>query len=292
MAADHSGTTLIAFLLDMHPAIVSLGESCPPLAWFGPEYECSCGEQIRSCPFYTRLYEEVQARGERFSAEEWTNRFRYKNQALRWLLSDYPYNRLKRSFQDVMHRFLPFHRQRLDRVRRVSVAYFQGALKVAGAKVFCDTSKGLDRLQHLRLAPELDIHLIWLIRDVRAFVFSCKKFGIGASTAAGRWLHYQSNAAEIFDSFADDRKIQIRYDDLCQDVDGTLGQIHEFIGLDRVPLPGVIDLSQHHVLGNKMRTEGKIKVRWDDKWRRELDPAERDLAMSIAGDMNDQLGFS
>jgi hypothetical protein len=292
LGTDHSGSTLMAFLLDSHPELTSTGESCPPLHFFNTDYLCSCGEAIRACPFYAQLSREMLVKGVSFSADNWDNTFCYSNETLNSWLGWYPRNRWKRKIQEIANTYLPIHNSRVERVKRVNLAFYQSALSITGAKVFCDTTKEHLRFQLLSQMEELDFRLIWLVRDVRAFVHSCKKFGLEPGVSAKLWLNYQEITCEIYASFPADRKIQLRYEELCQTPDATLRRLHAFLGVEPLPVPELLDQSKHHVLGNKMRTSGTIRIRADEAWRQELKAHEVELALSIAGKLNAELGYN
>lgn len=292
LASDHSGSTLVGFLLDCHPNVVSLGEVTPPPGWFTPDYLCSCGEPIRDCPFFLAVSERMKERGEAFTPGTWALSFNYRRQLLRRLLGSYSHNPLKRRAQHVMDDVLPFHRGYIRRTRRKNQAFYRAALDVSGASVFCDTTKELHRYYQLTRTPKLDLSVIWLVRDVRAFVYSCQKFGVGAERAAGQWKRYQELAGDLFASTPPDRRVQVRYEDVCREPDETLGSLHEFLGVEPLALPSTVDRNEHHVLGNKMRKESRLEVRYDEAWRGELPESARDAALTIAGGINRELGYS
>ena len=292
IGTDHCGSTLTSFLLDAHSDIVGVGESTPPLQWFTSDYICGCGLPVKDCPFYTEISTRLAEQGLAFSADQWSINFSYSNQFLHRWLTQYASQHAKRRLQSLQDRYLPFHNTRVKKVKQVALEYMRAATDIAGASLMCDTSKCLARLTHLHSMPEVDVHLIWLIRDARAFAHSCKKFGLSIEKSSREWVRYQRLAGEIFETFEAGRRLRISYEDLCETPRHRLFEIHDFLGVEREPLPDTLDRKQHHVLGNKMRKGGPLEVRLDEKWRRELSDQERRHVLTIAGELNRSLGYA
>ena len=177
IGTDHCGSTLLAFLFNSHPDLVSLGESSAASKYFNPEYICSCNKKINECEFYLNMAKMIDEEGHHFSAYNWDNIFSYNNKFLNRMLGGYSRKPLKHKFQKYADKYLPVHMQRIERIKKVNLAYFRAAIKLTNTKVYCDTSKDLRRIYYLNQIVELDTHLIWVIRDLRAFVYSCSKFG-------------------------------------------------------------------------------------------------------------------
>ena len=77
MGTSHSGSTLLAFLLNAHPEIVSIGETSPSLKRNKDRHllPCSCGELIGECPFWNKVFDEVTAQGIIWTPRQWAMMF-------------------------------------------------------------------------------------------------------------------------------------------------------------------------------------------------------------------------
>ena len=71
VGTSFTGSTLLSFLLNLHPQIVSVGECDPNFSnWSDPnEFPCSCGRTLAACPFWTAVDEEMAERGLRFDPD-------------------------------------------------------------------------------------------------------------------------------------------------------------------------------------------------------------------------------
>ncbi len=186
---------------------------------------------------------------------------------------------------------LPIYRKGIAHIDDVNRAFIRAVLETSGAKVFADTSKRLGRLVHLLRLPDLDVRLVLLIRDVRAYAASAKRRGEPVFDAARTWQRDRLAFGAIADSLPPGRVHRVRYEDLCSKPDETLAALWRFCGVESIPAPAAIDASQHHVLGNSMRMGGQIRIRLDQTWSDRLDLEEKRRILEIAGELNQQFGY-
>ena len=95
-----------------------------------------------------------------------------------------------------------------------------------------------------------------------------KKKGFPADLAIRLWLHEQLTTSRIADEFP--KHLTIHYEQLCDAIDDTLGEIHEFVGVPRLPAPADFKSVEHHILGNEMRLRATDAIAKDSRWTREL----------------------
>ena len=59
-----TGSTLLSFLLNLHPQIVGVGEMTGPFRGVEDRrgYPCSCGAALSECPFWTAVGQEMAGR--------------------------------------------------------------------------------------------------------------------------------------------------------------------------------------------------------------------------------------
>jgi hypothetical protein len=293
--SGHTGSTLMALLMDSHPAIASVGETAfKPSSRRQGHYslKCSCGATYAECPFWAQVFARVRAAGFEFGPREWTNDYRYQRKWAHHLLTRYSGRPLVRWVQRRSLWWLPVHAQRLARVDRVNVAFIRAVLDVSGKQVFFDTSKRSVRLERLAAIPDIDFRLISLVRDVRGLAGSAKRRGLDIESEARGWKCQQQIVAEIARTLPDARVTQLRYEDLCADPAGELGRLHRFLGVDAVAPPVDVIPREHHVLGNRIRRQETLRVRPSARWNAALSAEEVDRVLSIAGDLNAKLGYT
>jgi hypothetical protein len=293
--SGHTGSTLLAMLLDAHPRIVSVGEiSVKPKIRRRGNYDnqrCSCGSLIGECPFWVEIFDAVNRQGYEFGATCWSNDYRVEHPFVNKLLTQHSSHRPIRALQRWAARHLPVHRARMARIDRVNVAFIQAALQIARADVFVDASKGTARLYQLMGIPELDIRVVRLLRDARGYAASAKRRGRSIYDAAETWRKDQEVIAEVISSLPSERQFTLKYESLCSDLPGTLQRLHGFCGVEPMVTPPSIVSQEHHVLGNNMRVKGSIDIRLDETWRSRLTDEEQRSVMKIVGPLNAAFGY-
>jgi hypothetical protein len=294
--SGHTGSTLLALLLDSHPEICCVGETSikPPIVkrGGGATQSCSCGVPVAQCPFWTRIFEHVRQRGYELGATYWSNDYRLRNRRAQKVMKRACASAAGRPLVRWAADNIPLYSNTVREADAVNVALMEAALAVSGARVFADTTKGLTRLVHLQRISQLDIKLVRLVRDVRGYAASAKRRGLHVADAARTWLRDQTSIAEVSDILGPGRVHQVRYEDMCGEPDATLRALWSFCGVADMTPPVVIDATEHHVLGNSMRLGGQIRVRLDQSWRERLDAGETRDILAIAGTVNRALGYA
>jgi Sulfotransferase domain len=291
---SYCGSTLLAFLLNAHPQIVSVGEAS--INRKGQKsgkvnYLCSCGTLLKDCVFWHELFRMVHAEGLEFGIRNWTNDYKYKNSILHKFLSTYPSNTPLRVFQNIACHILPFHKRRVEHAHRVNVAFMQAAFKLTRAEVFFDTSKALMRLSYLLKIPALDVQVVRVVRDVRAFANSYKSRGVSVAQAARHWKNYQESADYLLNTMPSCPVLLMRYEDFCHDPVYWLKSLHTFLGVQPLDPPDTITPSEHHIIGNHMRLQKITAITANHSWREKLSATELRQILHIAGDMNERFGY-
>jgi hypothetical protein len=178
------------------------------------------------------------------------------------------------------------------RTNEVNVAFIRSVLQIAGADVFFDTSKAPMRLWHLLRVPELDVRVVLLVRDVRGFCSSAKRRGQSVKEAASAWNNRHRVLADIAARLPDERVTWLRYEDLCVDPSRRLKELQRFLQVDEQEPPEFILSRDHHVLGNRIRRDGAIRIRPADDWSKTLTASEASEALRIAGQTNERFHYS
>lgn len=263
----HSGSTLIAFLLNAHPAICSVGEvelvgRNMRHRWETGRGRCSCGRAFRKDPFWIRTLAGMAARGEGLDEAGFYNAGR---------------------------------RARARSQARLA-AFTASALEVSGKRVFMDASKKASHLPALKRNPLLDLRVINLYRDGRGVVNSWRKRNpdTPVSRLARQWVWRERRRALALRALPRDRVLDLRYEALAQDPAPVLREVFRFLGAeeDAEVAEGYKSRVEHHITGNRMRLDGDERIRYDEKWRQKLSP---DLlkAFERAGGlaMNRKIGY-
>lgn len=283
-SSSYSGSTLIAFLLNAHGSIVSIGHT---EGWpFGADevYLCSCGVDIRACPFYSRVREAFHEEGLAFDVRDFGTRYSLatSDRLNRYLTGQLPRLRSSRleRLRDSLVRLNPRWTATLSRQDRANRILVQTALEWSGAEVFADGAQNPHRLRHLRRIPGFDFRVVHLVRDVRGVAFSnMVKRGWDARLATRMWLRQQLDIVRVASEVG--RPLVVHYEDLCENTDATLARMHELAGLPHVTFSGGFKHGEHHIMGNAMRL-GDGRIVRSARWEKELNARDAETIRRIA----------
>lgn len=294
MSHAFSGSTLMSFLLGAHPEIATVGELGIAPGIDVEDFLCSCGQPIRTCPFWKSVSASMEERGLDFDVRRAGLRFRVEGDVVAdRLLRAGTRGRILELIRAVAIRVWPNAHWELRRLLHRHESLVAVVAKIRNRDVFVDISKRPGNLIHLRRIQAFDVRVIRLMRDARAVVSSCmKNLGMTPEEAARSWMRFfeeSENAIRLFDSACNRT---IRYEDLCVNPVSVLAEIQRWIGV--TPYSQVPDFRavEHHIIGNRMRLQSVSEVRLDDSWRRSLTKSELELVEQIAGTVNRRLGYS
>jgi len=292
---SYCGSTLAAYLAASHPEIGTVGEATPTRKWRRESPQaapCSCGQTVDTCPFWTALFERMQADGVDASPHEWRHAYSYINRYLNHALSMCHGTPFKKAAQRALWASLPFHESNMKRADVANESFIRAALALTSASVFFDTTKDAYRLFRLLKCKSFDVCTIRLVRDVRAFVASERRHGAAATDAATAWRNTQKAIASVCDSMDPARVMTIQYEKLAGDAPTWMNAIYEHVGVEKFDIPTAVDPRSFHVLGNRTTGSGMIQVKRNERWRDELSAEECDIALSIGGEVNEMLGYT
>ena len=291
----YSGATLLAFLLGAHPQIATVGEMSGLIPSEDPgEYLCSCGQKIQECEFWRSIEAAMRDRGIEFEVAHFDTKFALNGPTLvQYLRMGSFRNRYLDLMRDAIFHAWPGEVRQLKALVARNVALIESVLEVTGKGVFVDTSKDRLRLKSLRRFSTLDVRAIHLVRDVRGVVASHlrHKKGMTAREAARQWARLNHRLQVTLQFLPQEKRMLVRYEDLCQDVQSTLKRLYRFLGVD--PGVQVMDFQAvpHHIVGNAMRLRGASEIRLDERWKRELTAEQLQEVEGVAGVLGHQYGY-
>ena len=287
LSTGRSGSTLLDLLLGTHPELTTVGEF-QLLAFLAadPEARCGCRELFRLCEFWRPILEQPELASPNYPIE-----------ALR---EHRDAGRLLRP------RLLPTLLAGLttEAIRAEARAYgaanadaLELVARATDNQILVDSSKDPYRLLLLARSGRFDLHVIHLVRDPRAVVFS---FAGGttptlrrATHVAGRWAIQQALFSRLVRTASPpERTTVVRYEDLASNTATTLGALGVRLGVE----PTAFDVDSfrsrpnHAIAGNPMR-QRTDPVAIDERWRRSLEPAIADLVWRLTAPVARQYGY-
>jgi hypothetical protein len=255
---------------------------------------CSCGEALGECPLFRSIAAAFRENGLPFDPRNFGTAYRLsKSERLnRYLTGQLPMLRstVAERCRDWFVALIPPMRKRIDQHNHANLIFIRSALSFKGARVFVDASKNPYRLRFLRVLPHVELKVLHLIRDLRGVVLSfIENRGLDAAEATRMWMREQLNIFRITNEVSP--VLRVHYEDLCKQVDGTLAEIHKFVGVEPNPFTGNFQSVEHHILGNKMRLEHTGKIVNSARWKTTLSQAELDRINWTATSFVKRFGF-
>jgi len=298
----YSGSTLLAFLLNVHPDVVTIGERsyfCRLVLWPRPGRNglnlCSCGQPVHQCEFLNDLRFKVtssplfdEVRHLDFCQMEFYKR-RTVNRVVRavcWRLAE-------RGKVGIVGKAL----KRFRNVVGINAEIARHATELRKARTFVDTSKSVIHALYLDWYTRGKLLYVWLVRDGRSYVASAKKHkGADVERASKLWVSTIRQQERFLSRISRERVVRIRYEDLCDRTIEALCSIFSAAGLS---IPDDLEkrLSafreyEAHIMGNTGTCRSRESdVRKRIEWPESLTKEELAVFHRTAGDTNRDLGY-
>ncbi len=316
LAASHSGSTLLAMLLGTHPEIATVGELKFTSLGNVEQYLCSCQKEIKKCPFWSDVVQEMVKRGYPFDFSNPGTDFHSEMSGyVRWVLRPLHRGKVLEWVRDSALALSPAWRTRFPRFQESNSALIESICNLTGKKVIVDSSKIGLRLKFLLRNPALDVRVIRLIRDGRAVAMTytdparfadasdpdLRGGGMGGereserltmAKAAREWRRSNEEAEAVLKNLDPSRWIEVRYETLCDQTELTLKKLFKFIEVSPECELASFRSANHHIIGNGMRLDSTDEIKLDDRWREVLSTGEIEVFDSIAGKLNRRLGYT
>lgn len=233
---SHSGSTLLDLMLNAHPDVISVGE-IKQLGRFarrektGRRLRCTCGaDSLWACDFWTKVSAQTETIIGRtigdLNVEDYDN---------------------------------------VESFNKDNFALFQAIAAVASKNYIVNSSKQVERLQHLMANPALDIIPIFLLRDPKGQMCSAQKRPTSFIRLIG---NYVRTNRKIYHLVRNRPHAIIHYEQLVEHPERTLDLLMRQLGLsfDRRQLQWASQV-RHNVGGNGMRRHKTSELKLDDRWR-------------------------
>jgi hypothetical protein len=296
------GSTLLGSALEQINGFFSPGELIN--LWergIVDQHPCGCGMQLERCELWGRVVQQVAGENSSTRAREMI-RLQHavgRTRHLPLLMSEVGRRRLLTGMEPYV--------AALDDL-------YGSIQRTTGARVLVDGSKDPSYACLLRQAPSLDVHVLHLVRDPRAVVFSWQRrkelfpsatgeapkvymeqHRAGKSTAY--WVGLNLGIEAMRRELAPNRYLRIAYEDFIRDPVAQLKGIMSFLDLDIDSFPFVRDdelilMPNHSVSGNPSRfSTGAVKLRADDEWRRRMPTRHKRLVTLLSWPLSQRYGY-
>ncbi len=271
LGTTRSGSTILERVLGAVPGAFAAGEV--HWMWRGMQagFVCGCGQPVQSCEVWAPILARAAAGG-RLDPDDVIEmqreaRFARTGRLLR-----------RRSWR-------PTGRERLDRYVDVLARLHAAIGAETGAALVIDSSKSPAVAAILANLPQIDLWLVHLVRDPRAFAYSWRRgkprddapgggYQPGAIRCAVRWVvtnHWCERACRLVPR---ERSMVVRYEDFVARPREVAASIMALAGEPAAGLPFVADDTAvlgpgHTASGNRSRFRvGEVQLRLDEAWAR------------------------
>ncbi len=292
-----SGSTLVGRLMGEIPGCVHGGEV--ERVWqrgFIENRLCECGKPFNECPFWHEVFDlgwggmdKVDAEG-LFQTKRSLERLRQGPQ----LLSPFKSGAQKAALEGYTKALGTLYRSIRD---------------VSGTRVVVDGSKTPTYGYVLGLVPELDLHLLHLVRDSRAVAYSNQR---RKKNPAIHWeeSHFEKvsparvslvwsyvNLLMQAQSAGSKHFLFMRYEDFARDPQSAVTRLWSLMdepmpNLDFLKQSPMMLSVQHTVAGNPDRFNPEVRVRPDTEWRKKMEPKQRALVTAMTLPLLLQYGYA
>lgn len=269
--AGRSGSTLLELILGNRPGFFSVGE----VRFFWEYWQqqnrlCGCGELLTTCYFWTGVHERLKAVGVDVNQ-------------IAALASRYDRTRNLMSIAWKNGRFFPNH------LVTATSHLYRAIHAESTADAIVDSSKVPSHLYLLKQIPNLNLHVLHLVRDGRAVAYSWGKRrkresgSLHQQTMPGKSLSKAIVVWMIENQFVQLASTQavhyarLRYEDFVHDPAGQLEQALAALGWTTVDLTHLKESSfsvwpTHSVGGNPLRfaQQVELQIRADNVWREKM----------------------
>lgn len=279
-SSSYSGSTLLSFLLNTHPDIFTVSEMEGWRYEENEKFDCSCGKPLEQCRFYSFIKEVFHRNSLSFDFRSFGTKYRLSDsdRINRYLTAQIPFctsTKLEK-MRDRLVRLIPYFRRKIAQCDLANLTFIESALEYGKAKIFVDATKDPHRIHLLNKIAKLNISILYLVRDFHGVTLSImENKKCSARKGFFTWLNEQERILRIAEEYSGYRTIY--YEDLCNDVNKSLFQIHDFVGLEPFLYSGNFKNGEHHILGNTMRLKKLDKVVNSERWRRDMSKVDIEL---------------
>jgi Sulfotransferase family len=297
--SGRSGSTLLDRILGMHDGFCSVGEL--RYIWersFGENQLCGCGVPFDDCPFWREV--SRSAFGLDAAQVDATTAIRL------WKSLD----EIRRAPWLLKSRNSPSHRAALLVYSQLLARLYRTVLNVAHDRVIVDSSGDATHGLILSQVPNIELHVVHLVRDPRAVAFSWKRARRrpeihwtsqdmpiqSARTSAILWMMHNAMTESLSKSAT--TYCRLRYEDFVNDPDAALSRVFAPYAWTKAHAPRLVGREltltpSHTVSGNPLRfRQGPLKIGLDDEWQNAMDARDRQSVTAITWPLLKRYGYT
>jgi hypothetical protein len=295
MGPGHVGSTVLDVTLGAHSNVESLGEVSKFLrSGWTPDNnrKCACGCSVYECPFWLEVRKKwSDLTGDANAIRYISLQKLYESSSPGWPRLLWDAYRLSPSFTEFM---------------RGTEALYSAIHQVGSKPILVDSSLTPRRAYALSRNPNIDLHLIHMVRDGRGIIWSLMKPGKQILTkeyipappfrTTRYWISANLQSLWVFNQVKEEKRQLIRYEDFVTNPPMTLKKIGDWIGEDFTGLVSDFQITdqapvRHTVGGNRIRMQKGIRIKPDFAWLEKLPARDRRMFWQTAGWLARRFGY-
>ncbi len=297
ISAGHSGSTLLDLLIGTLPGVVSTGELVwlPWQTWRDgkqctaiPKQDvCTCLKTFRECLVWSNVLHNISIQSgldilnkpltyniSFLRNKKHTSGSSYKHRVLRKIMKTaIIYNN-----NWITNLILNSEKESVNN----TLMLYDNIAKTLNTPFIADSSKDILRAYAIWKKRPEDTNIILLYKDAKSYAASGKHWDFKApiEKRLKEWFHgYQNTYVPILNKMSGCNILCVKYDDLASKPDVVRNTLANFIGTGCTDGNSQINTKNMHIVaGNPMRFKGVIDIKYDDRWRDELNSEELKLA--------------
>jgi len=296
ISAGHSGSTLLDLLVGTLPNTISTGELTwlPWQVWrdgkkcnMTPKQDiCTCLKTFKECPVWGKVLQRISVETSQnilsdplnydisfLRNKNYTGKRSFKLGILRRIFEYSIIKNKKFIFNSIL-------RGQMSAMQNTLILY-DSIAKTLKIPFIVDSSKDILRAYAIWKQRPSDIKVILLYKDAKSYAASGRHWGAAEPVEKHlkNWLSIYKNRFIPILKKMNTGTLIVKYDNLVKQPDKTRQIIAQFIGSPYTDGDWQIDTQNMHlVAGNPMRFQGKVDIKYDDRWRLELTKDEQMLA--------------
>ncbi len=295
-----SGSTLLGMMLGAHSEILSIGEVFRLARYYRDGLTCTCSEKVSDCELWAPVWSRLEW-DKLIDVDKDSERL-FQRSAESKYEAEVVHPLAVRRWRDAFYKAFVS-----ENLPTLQTEHLFSALNLeTGKSIFVDTSKVLPRLWYLNRNPNIELTVVYLVRDGRAYINSLRRprdFGrfpgflrsivacVASAVWANEWRQSHANVSAIVDAGELERVVRIRYEELVADPRSALTPLFDSLGLTYDD--GIVEYFKgrfHNIAGSPSRISLR-PLSLETSWVKSLTWWDYFVFRLIAGRRNVRFGY-
>lgn len=246
---------------------------------------CSCGKRFSECEAWTKVVANLS---EQVGFDIYKEPFRFPMAMFKNQRYNQSIGRIDRIMKAIFTRLLQYYPSPPPPVMNIFTGhvkeqlannwlYFDTIGETMKVSHIVDSSKDIIRTKLLSEVRPRDVLIILLIRDIEGVAASAAKRDRSPIAEARLWVKIYSQYYRILKNSSNLKFKIVPYEEMVAKPEQIRKKIGRFLGLSVPEEPLAIDTRTFHlVAGNPMRYKGKIRIKYDDSWKKVLSEHQKE----------------